>query len=90
MTNRETATYTCPECRYQIRTLADEYGDHACPRCGWEPYSERDLRADVRKYVVDGGRDAISFSFEYSPKYDRVPGREIQRMIDKELPFLTN
>ncbi|CAM2953964.1 hypothetical protein PASE110613_09335 [Paenibacillus sediminis] len=33
---RETTTYTCPQCRRQSRVLADEYGDHGCP-CGWEP-----------------------------------------------------
>jgi hypothetical protein len=32
-------TYQCPQCRRQIRTLDDEYGDHGCP-CGWGPYEE--------------------------------------------------
>jgi hypothetical protein len=36
MTN-DTATYRCPQCNSTIRVLADEYGDHPCPKCGWEP-----------------------------------------------------
>ena len=39
---RETATWTCPNCRIRNRTLADEAGDHPCGRCGWEPYAERE------------------------------------------------
>ena len=34
-------TYRCPKCRRQIRTLADEAGDHGCP-CGWEPYEDEE------------------------------------------------
>lgn len=30
------ATYRCPCCHRQIRTLDDEYGDHGCV-CGWDP-----------------------------------------------------
>lgn len=45
---RETASYTCPECRARIYALADEYGDHGCGRCGWEPSN---LRKDIREYL---------------------------------------
>lgn len=38
-------TYQCPQCRRDIRTLDDEYGDHGCP-CGWEPYEEADSLAE--------------------------------------------
>lgn len=48
------------------------------------------LRKDIRDYVRRGGRDALSFSMMMRPKYDRVSGREIRRMIDEELAFLTN
>lgn len=37
--DRETTTYKCPQCRRQIRTLAEEHGEHGCS-CGWEPESK--------------------------------------------------
>jgi len=42
----ETATYTCPKCRTRIQVLADEYGDHPCGRCGWEPYNDEEESED--------------------------------------------
>jgi uncharacterized Zn finger protein (UPF0148 family) len=30
-------TNTCPRCRCVFRVPADEWGEHPCPRCGWEP-----------------------------------------------------
>lgn len=42
---RESASYTCPNCRNRIITLADEYGDHPCGRCGWEPYENNEEEA---------------------------------------------
>ncbi|RCX22907.1 hypothetical protein DFP94_101496 [Fontibacillus phaseoli] len=83
---RKTATYTCSECRRQIRTLADEYGDHGCI-CGWGPNARAD---DVRKYVkrcVDNGvaPDAFAFALTYEWAYYGAPGREIDELIAKEL-----
>jgi hypothetical protein len=83
MSDRESVTYTCPKCRRRIRTLADEAGDHGC-QCGWMPVDTRQLRADIREYVKGGGWDAFSFSLLTSPRYDGVPGHEIQRIIDEE------
>lgn len=86
MTARETATYTCPQCRRRIVVLADEYGDYGCA-CGWEPYA---LDADIRDYVeycVDRETmpDAFSFSSLLYPRYKDVPGRVIDELITKEL-----
>jgi|GEM_PF-3132313 len=83
---RETAAYTCPQCRRQLRTLADEYGDHGCI-CGWEP---RTLADDVREYVercVDGRDipDAFDFSMIWYPRHKSVPGRKIHELIAKEM-----
>lgn len=39
MPARGYATYRCPNCGRQIRTLDDEYGDHGCI-CGWEPWDD--------------------------------------------------
>lgn len=49
---RETATYTCPECQRRITVLADEYGDHGCI-CGWEP--DEDIEDDDDDYEWDDG-----------------------------------
>ena len=27
----------CPKCNHGFRTLEDEFGQHACPRCGYYP-----------------------------------------------------
>ncbi|WP_337102371.1 hypothetical protein [Paenibacillus sp. YIM B09110] len=83
MSDREIATYRCPQCRRQIRTLADEVGDHGC-QCGWMSVDLAQLRTDIREYVKGGGWDAFSFALLASPRYDGVPGREIQRLIDEE------
>lgn len=45
MPARGYATYHCPRCGRQIRTLDDEYGDHGCI-CGWEPYADEDEEED--------------------------------------------
>lgn len=45
MPARGYATYHCPRCGRQIRTLDDEYGDHGCI-CGWEPYTDEDEEED--------------------------------------------
>lgn len=42
---RETATQKCPRCYRSFTVLADEYGDHDCPYCGFsarEPEDEAD------------------------------------------------
>ncbi|MCU6709312.1 hypothetical protein M6D81_11400 [Paenibacillus sp. J5C_2022] len=81
---RETTTWTCPNCHARNRELADEACDHPCGRCGWEPYSERRLRADIRDYLRSGGvADAFSFASLAYPAYKDVPGRDIQRIIDE-------
>ncbi len=28
---------TCCQCKTRFRTLPDEEGDHACPKCGYHP-----------------------------------------------------
>lgn len=43
------------------------------------------IQRDISEYVKRGGRDAFAFSLTYSPKYDDVPGEEIERLIGKEL-----
>ena len=32
----------CPRCRATFRVLADEYGMHECPRCGYHPSTHPD------------------------------------------------
>lgn len=34
---RASATCRCPRCKKRFKVLADEYGDHPCPRCGCGP-----------------------------------------------------
>lgn len=82
---RETATYRCPECRRQIRTLADEYGEHGCI-CGWEPDGlANDVWEYVRDCVRDGNKpDSLTFSLIYL-QHGGVPGRKIDKLITKEL-----
>ncbi len=36
MSEYDMASNQCPSCRHTFRTLADEFGTHACPRCGHE------------------------------------------------------
>jgi hypothetical protein len=33
--DNEASVQRCPSCRTTFRTLADEAGQHACPRCGF-------------------------------------------------------
>ena len=33
----ESAGQVCPKCYYAFKVLADEYGTHPCPRCGYFP-----------------------------------------------------
>lgn len=80
----EVSSWTCPMCGARNRELADEAGDHPCGRCGWEPYTERQLRSVVRDFVACGGYDAFDFACLAYPRFMNVPGREIQRIIDKE------
>jgi Zn finger protein HypA/HybF involved in hydrogenase expression len=40
---RESATCRCSKCGQQFKTLADEYMDHPCPRCGYHPSQEADF-----------------------------------------------
>lgn len=70
---RETATYTCPQCRRQIRTLADEAGDHGCS-CGWEPNKlalcidcDRELTAEESE---DGVQCTACYADEWRDTYD--------------------
>lgn len=37
MIERETASQRCPNCQRSFAVLADEVGDHDCPRCGPAP-----------------------------------------------------
>jgi len=48
---RESATYTCLNCRARIRVLADEYGDHPCGNCGWEPWEDDEKGADKMSII---------------------------------------
>jgi hypothetical protein len=40
MSTRETATQRCSRCGRRFAVLADEAGDHPCPRCGLAPEDE--------------------------------------------------
>jgi len=33
----DTAGQTCPKCKKRFKVLADEYGSHQCPKCGYHP-----------------------------------------------------
>lgn len=85
LVERETVTYTCPECRRRITVLADEYGDHGCA-CGWEPNTlADDVWEYVRDCVHDGDKpDSLTFSLIYL-QHGGVPGRRIDELIAKEL-----
>ena len=48
-------------------------------------YKLTELKRRIDEYVEQGGRDAFAFSLAYSPDYDDIPGRDIQRMIDEEV-----
>ena len=37
MSESGTASNQCYKCGYPFKTLADEYGTHPCPRCGYDP-----------------------------------------------------
>lgn len=59
-------TCTCPRCRRRFAVLADEYGEHPCPGCGYEPgmHIPRDpncrcvmCRGDVDVELVDEDDD---------------------------------
>jgi hypothetical protein len=86
----------CPRCNTSFREPPDEVGDHDCPRCGFARpcngfgRNNDRLRQDIRDYVRSGGWDAFSFALLASPRYDHVPGREIQRLIDEEREALVN
>jgi hypothetical protein len=45
----KSSTCTCPKCGRVFRVPEDEWGDHPCPRCGWEPSLEHGFAED------DGG-----------------------------------
>jgi predicted RNA-binding Zn-ribbon protein involved in translation (DUF1610 family) len=47
------ASSRCPCCGALIRTLADEAGDHDCPRCGYGP----DGPTCERKYTEGDGAE---------------------------------
>jgi len=40
MKHYESAVCRCSKCGKRFRVLADEVGDHSCPRCGFTPYAE--------------------------------------------------
>jgi len=44
-----------------------------------------ELRKAIREYVSKGGRIAFSFSMIHEPRFKDIPGKDIQRMIDKEV-----
>lgn len=33
---RESSTCVCPHCGRVFKVLADEWGDHPCPKCGFK------------------------------------------------------
>src|SRR6185312_7990444 len=89
-----TFSYTCPQCRSRIVTLADEAGDYGCNGCGWGPEAGREateeLRSDNASYVASCKErgcipDAFAFSLSYQPRYNRVPGAVIDEMITEEM-----
>ncbi len=53
------ATNTCPRCKLTFRVLADESGEHECPRCHWTPEEaqdeeEMDAQDEANKETDDG------------------------------------
>lgn len=46
------------------------------------------LRKAIREYVSKGGRIAFSFSMIHEPRFQDIPGKDIQRMIDEEVEKL--
>lgn len=85
---RESIFMTC-QCGYRFRMLADEYGDHDCPRCGRNP-SETTLESDIAAYVAycrQNGYSPDSFAFATMNQrvYGRTPGRTITELIEREL-----
>lgn len=46
MTDHEAAVCRCRRCGHRFRVLADEYGDHPCPKCGWHPEQDREGEGD--------------------------------------------
>ncbi|NGM81240.1 hypothetical protein G5B47_02305 [Paenibacillus sp. 7124] len=91
------ATYRCPLCGRQIRTLEDEYGDHGCA-CGWLPHKDEDdyadLLANIRTFVsrgIDNGdlppepdEAAMDFCAEYRVDYAEH-GALVERIINEEV-----
>ena len=48
-------------------------------------YQRARLERAISEYVSRGGRDAYSFSVTHAPKYEEIPGKVIQRMIDEQV-----
>lgn len=42
-----------------------------------------DLERDIEEFVLEGGFDAFTFSMQYAPKYNNIPGRDLQLLIDE-------
>ena len=42
MSDGEGAICRCSRCGQQFMVLADEYGQHPCPRCGFHPGREEE------------------------------------------------
>ena len=57
MTLRASATCRCPACGRTFRVLADEYGDHSCPRCGHDP--EREATENEERTFEECQSDAL-------------------------------
>lgn len=43
----EVAGNQCPNCRHSFKTLADEFGTHECPKCGFSPAQEIEEEKEV-------------------------------------------
>ncbi|MEK4360860.1 hypothetical protein NYE48_28025 [Paenibacillus sp. FSL M7-1455] len=81
---RETATYTCPQCRRQIRVLADEIGDHPCS-CGWDPeYENEGDGEDMEMNIIEKLRELIGDEYE-GQAWDEVH-EEVDAILDTYHP----
>lgn len=47
------AANRCPQCRCVFQTMEDEWGEHACPYCGYETEQEADRRMDAQDVLKE-------------------------------------